>query len=100
MINLSFFIKNNIDNINKLILSQLIFKKLVQNDNNKIQSVVKNLCYIYNKHLKLKKLIYFSEFYRKCLKIKEWKNRIKLHDKLYETIFKRQQLKNKLEKKI
>ena len=55
--------------------------------------------YIYNRFLKLKKLKYFYEFYRKCLK-KQKNNKNLFRDKLFNDMKKRNKLRKDLEKKI
>lgn len=90
--------KNNLKKNKDFNISQLIFEKFVEKDNNKILSIMKKLLYIYDKHLKLKKLKYFFEFYRKAMKKKEKSNRIKIHDKLVDIMKRRQKIKNNLEK--
>lgn len=51
--------KNNLRKNKDLSLSQLIFEKFVENDNDKISRIIKRILYIYNKQLKLKKYNYF-----------------------------------------
>ena len=92
--------KNNLRKNKDLSLSQLIFEKFVENDNDKISRIIKRILYIYNKQLKLKKYKYFFEFYRKCLIKKEKRSKIKIHDKLYDIINQRKRLRNDLETKF
>ena len=80
-------------------LSQLIFKKFIENDNNKIISILMQVIYIYNRFLKIKKLKYFYEFYRKSLK-KPKHNKKLFRDKLFNDIKKRNKSRKALEKKF
>ena len=56
--------------------------------------------HIYNKHLKIKKIKYFYEFYYKCFEKKEIKTKKKIHDNLYNIINKKKKYRNDLEKKL
>lgn len=63
--NLSFFLKNNFRKNTDLNLPQLIFQKFIENDNKKIISILMRCLYIYQKHLKIKKLKYFYQLSKK-----------------------------------
>ena len=97
--NLSFFLKNNFRKNTDLNLPQLIFQKFIENDNKKIISILMRCLYIYQKHLKIKKLKYFYQFYQKSIK-KEKINIKNIQQRLFDDLQKRKQSKKNLEKKF
>ena len=97
--NLSFFLKNNFRKNTDLNLPHLIFQKFIENDNKKIISILMRCLYIYQKHLKIKKLKYFYQFYQKSIK-KEKINIKNIQQRLFDDLQKRKQSKKNLEKKF
>ena len=79
-------------------MSSLIFKKYIENDNDKITSKLKRVFYIYNKFLKLKKFKYFFQYFQKTIKKDSFEIKKKIFERLLNDI--RIQEEKNFEKKV